>query len=115
MPIVSLSEVNNALRLDLVIDGPPSFDTSQIDDIEAKIAQAEDIVLDYLKNPDDAVYWDTDTAPDRVKAATIIVVDCLLKGDEIGNRILAGLQGGTDGLANPVVALLYRMRDPAIA
>jgi N-acetylglucosamine kinase-like BadF-type ATPase len=115
MPIVSLTEVNNALRLDIPADASEAVDQGLVDDVEAKIAQAEDIVLDYLKNPDDAVYWDYETAPDRVKAATIMVVDCLMKGDENANRILAGLQGATDGLANPVVALLYRMRDPAIA
>lgn len=114
MALVTLSEVNNALRLDLETDASSS-DGGRVDDVEAKIAQAEDIVLDYLKNPEGSEYWETDNAPDRVKAATILVVDCLLDGGEAKMTMLAGLHGAQLDISNPIVALLYRLRDPALA
>lgn len=117
MTIVTLSEVNNALKLDLDINADPSAeqDTGRIDDIEAKIAQAQDIVLDYLKNPTGSEYWDDETAPDRVKSACILVIAALMGDDEKQTEMLSALQGGADSLANPIVALLYRLRDPALA
>lgn len=115
--LVTLSEVNNALRLDLDLEADPSADQDggRIDDIEAKIAQAQDIVLDYIKNPDGSEYWDAETCPDRVKAATILVIGALLGDADKQTEMLSGLQGGEANLANPIVALLYRLRDPALA
>jgi hypothetical protein len=108
MPIVTREQVQNALRM--------SADDGDIgDDLAAKISQAEDIVLDYLKFPAEAAYWDSETAPERVKSAIIMVVGCLLDEYENSNELLSGLQGGPQSLANPIVALLYRLRDPAIA
>lgn len=117
MALVTLSEVNNALKLDLDIDADPSEnqDMGRIDDIEAKIAQAEDIVLDYIKHPEGSEDWDEDTVPGRVKAAVILVVGALMGDDEKQTEMLSGLQGGEVTLANPIVALLYRLRDPALA
>lgn len=114
MAIVTLSEVNDALHLDLETDASAN-DGGRVNDVENKIAQAEDAVLDYLKNPAGSEYWETDTVPDRVKAATILVVDCLLDGGEAKMAMLAGLHGAQVDVSNPIVALLYRLRDPALA
>lgn len=112
MALVTLAEVNDALHLDL---DDASADDGRVSDVEAKIAQATDIVLDYLKNPSGSEYWDETTTPDRVKAATIMVIDCLIDGGPDSMAMLGGLQGVQAGVANPIVALLYRLRDPALA
>lgn len=104
MALVTVDQVNLALRLDL-IDGD-----ERIPDIELKISQAEDVVLDYLKKPD--ADWDEDTVPPRVNAAVLMVIQSLLDEANTGG-LLPGIGSGDP--KNPVVALLYRLRDPAIA
>lgn len=112
--LVTVEQVNNALRLDLDLGDPPAGDgdADRIADIESKIEQATDIVLDYLKMAPDDV-WTIETVPPRVSAAIIIVVRCLLDDSEDSLAMLSGLSGAD--LSNPIVALLYRLRDPAIA
>lgn len=104
MALVTRSQVNLALRLDLV-EGD-----ERIPDIDLKISQAEDAVVDYLKKPNHG--WDETTVPGRVSAAVMLVVQSLLDEANTGG-LLPGL--GTGDPKNPVVALLYRLRDPAIA
>ena len=120
MSLVTVEEVDNALRLDLAADigGDPSGDTgdtSRLDDVILKIAQAEDIVLDFIQpKPDPA--WTESTAPPRVKAAIIIAVRCLLDESEENTAILSGLAGGdVDPAKNTIAALLWRLRDPSLA
>lgn len=112
--LVTVEQVDNALRLNLANDlGDPSgddADTSRLDDITLKITQATDIVLDYLKKGDDE--WTVDTVPGRVSAAIILVIGSLYD-DGAKAELLQGLAGGD--LANPVVAILYRLRDPTLA
>lgn len=113
--LVTVAQVDAALRLNLEADlGDPSGDggdDARLQDIELKILQASDIVLDYVTHPDKGT-WTAETAPGRVTAAVILVVKCLF--DDAGEaRLLAGLSGGD--LNNPLVALLYRLRDPVLA
>lgn len=104
MALVTLDQVNLALRLDLA----PNDERTP--DIELKISQAEDAVIDYLKKPDHG--WTPETVPPRVMAAILLVVQSLF--DESATaEMIAGL--GTGDPENPVVALLYRLRDPALA
>lgn len=116
--LVTVAQVNRALRLDLegdLGDNPSADDgdTDRLEDIEAKIDEATDIVLDYLKMDAAYVEWTADTVPGRVGAAIIMVVDCLLDDTPEKQQMLAGLSGGDRN--NPIVALLYRLRDPAMA
>jgi hypothetical protein len=104
MALVTLQQVNLALRLDLV-DGD-----ERVPDIELKIKQAEDAVLDFLKKPDHG--WTAENVPGRVSAAIMLVVQSLLDEANTGG-LLSGL--GTGDPKNPVVALLYRLRSPVIA
>lgn len=117
--LVSVEAVNDALRLDLDFDIAPyagDDEASRVADVVAKIAQASDIVLDYLKHPAGSDTWTYDTTPERVKAATIIVVRCLLDDADDSMAMLSGLSGLDQGnLKNPIVALLHRLRDPALA
>lgn len=104
MALVTLDQVNEALHLDLV-DGD-----ERTADVEMKIAQAEDAVLDYLKKPDHG--WTPETVPPRVTAAIMLLIQSLYD-DSATPEMISGL--GTGDPRNPVVALLYRLRDPAIA
>lgn len=117
--LVTVEQVNNALRLDLeddVLDSSgDDADTSRLDDIVLKISQATDIVIDYLKLDPEYVEWTAETVPGRVSAAIIMVIDCLLDDSEQKAAWLAGLQGGSPDPRNPIAALLHRLRDPALA
>lgn len=104
MALVTVDQVNLALRLSL------ADNDERIPDVELKIRQAEDAVLDYLKKPD--ADWDEDTVPARVNAAVLLVIQSLLDEANTGG-LLPGLGSGDP--TNPVVALLYRLRDPALA
>lgn len=105
MALVSLSQVKAALRIT----------SNDLDaDLELKILQAEDMVLDFIQ-PRPNPPWDVETVPGRVTAAVIMAVDCLIDGSEEKLAILAGLSGvGTDP-KNPIAALLWRLRDPSLA
>jgi len=110
MPLVTVEQINDALHLDLQSSGSPAeFDDERLADVELKIGQAEDMVIDYLKRPDHG--WDETTVPGRVSAAIILVVGALF--DDNKAELLSGLSSGD--LNNPIVALLYRLRDPALA
>jgi hypothetical protein len=76
-------------------------------DLELKMVQAEEIVIDYLKKPDHG--WTEVTVPKTVQAAVLLVLTALF---DVRNGI-----GDGDYLApnGPVARLLSRHRDPAIA
>ncbi|KSV72939.1 hypothetical protein N182_28860 [Sinorhizobium sp. GL2] len=104
MALVTLDQVNLALRLDLVDND------DRIPDVNLKIKQAESAVIRFLKKPDHG--WTEETVPGEVSAAILIVIQSLLDEADTG-AMLAGL--GTGDPKSPVVALLYRLRDPALA
>lgn len=64
--------------------------------IVSKIEDATSIVLDYLKISDEP-----DPVPNFVRAATLLAVEALFDGG--------------DPLSDPVLRMLHRYRDPAIA
>lgn len=114
MALVTLAQVNGALKLDLV--GGPTFNTDERkSDIELKIKQAEDIVLDWITEIPDAPWTDA-TVPGRVSAAIIMVVGFLLDDEsEAAQAALSALADGTASTKNPVAALLWRLRTPTLA
>lgn len=120
---VTVEQVNNALRLGLELDIDPSgpdADPSRLDDIELKIIQAQDMVIDYIKKTEEQIeeleWTSPSTVPGRVSAAIIITIKCLLDDSEESNAMLSGLSGTIPADArNPIVALLWRLRDPALA
>lgn len=115
MALVTLAQVNSALRLGLQ-GTPPSFTTDErTPDVLLKIDQAEDIVLDFIQpKPDPA--WDALTVPARVTAAIIVAVRCLIDESDENTAILSGLSGGDVDLSkNTIAALLWRLRDPSLA
>lgn len=99
--LVTLEQVKSSLRVDFI-----DSDT----DLALKIEQATDAVVDYIKKPDHG--WTVETVPGRVSAAIILVVKSLFDDSEKA-ELLSALAGGE--LKNPVVSLLYRLRDPALA
>lgn len=104
--LVTVEEANDHLRLDL--EGTDDeFDDERLPDLELKIAQASDIVIGYLKKPDNT--WTAQSVPPAIKAATLLVLSALWEDRE----------GTGDGdFLRPdgaVARLLVRHRDPAIA
>jgi hypothetical protein len=113
--LISLQEINQALRLDLFGTPPTYAADPRTPDILRKIAQAQDIVLDFIQPAPDPE-WDEETVPARVTAAITIAVRCLLDDTEDSMAMISGLSGkdGTD-MKNPIVALLWRLRQPSLA
>lgn len=113
--LITVAQANAHLRLDLQSDGnsPPAFDDPRLPELQDKMEQATDTVLDYLKvDQASPPKWDEDSVPPRVRAAILIVLKSLYDDRDAG-EMLAALANGD--LRNPVVALLYRLRDPAMA
>ena len=116
MALVTVAQVNMALRLGLNL-GAATGD--RYDDIVMKIEQAENIVLDYITVPEKDE-WDIgdDNVPPRVASAVIMTVRALLDDSPDGSSAawLSGLAGTTPtSITNPIAALLWRLRDPALA
>jgi hypothetical protein len=107
MALVSVDSFTARVKIDL----DPTGQDDRLPDITLALAQAEDAVIDYLKNPDHG--WTDSTVPARVGAAIMLVAQALYDGGEMGSKMLSGL--GTGDPSNPAVALLYRLRDPALA
>lgn len=107
--LVTLAQANLALKLDLTQSGSPlEFTDARTPDIELKLDQAEGIILDYLKAAADG--WTSETAPVQVTASILRATQALYESDD---AILAGLYD--NDRANPIVGMLQRLRDPALA
>ncbi len=114
MALVTLAQVNAGLRLDLQGEAPGFADDPRTPDVTLKIAQAEDIVLDFIQpKPDPA--WTDETVPPRVTAAIILAVGYLLDDSEDAHEALAALSGHDLNSRSPIVGLLKRLRDPSLA
>lgn len=107
--LVTLEQVNLALKLDLTQSGSPlTFTDARTPDIELKMDQAEVAILRYLKVEDDE--WTAETVPAEVTAAILLATKGLYDGD---HALLSGLYDNER--TNPIVGLLQRRRDPALA
>jgi hypothetical protein len=96
--------------------------TADDKDLQMKLDVAHDVIEDYIKqrrDDDDGVTWaatvdawDSDTAPARVRQAIVLQFADLyrFRGDDTDAP-----KRGPGELSQGVVALLYRLRDPAIA
>ena len=78
-------------------------------DLADRAEEATAIVVDYLKTPNHG--WTVETVPANVRAAVLLVAADLW--ERRGTGMKAG--GEETGLTATVKALLYRMRDPAMA
>jgi hypothetical protein len=81
----------------------------QDEELAAKVTDASDTVVDYLKRPDHG--WDETTAPGQVQAAVLLVLGALWSQREGVGQNAADL----DPISPAVASLLRRMRDPALA
>lgn len=114
MALVTVAQINAALRLDLQGEAPGFAADERTPDVELKIKQAEDIVLDFVQpKPDPA--WTGETVPGRVSAAIILAVSYLMDETDAGNEALAALAGGDPSAQSPIVGLLRRLRTPTLA
>lgn len=110
MPIVSLEEINETLKLDLETDGnsPPEFIDDRVDAVEACLEQADDIVREFLKV--DADDWPPEDVPLRHKRAVIIAFEALFDDHQ---DWITGLQA--DPPSGPIAAILRLDRTPTLA
>lgn len=110
MSVVTIEEINAAVRLDLQDDGgsPVEYTDDRLLDVEQTLAHAEDIVREFLKV--DATAWPPDEVPDRFKRAIILAFKALF--DDEPDWITA-LQASPPG--GPIAALLRFDRVPTLA
>lgn len=110
MPVVSIDEVNAALRLDLQNDGgsPVDWTDERMLDVERTLADAEDIVRMFLKV--EATDWPPDEVPDRYKRAIILAFKALF--DDEPDWISALQDSPPSG---PIASLLRFDRVPTLA
>jgi hypothetical protein len=98
MALISKDQAKNHLLID--------YDDRDAD-LEMKMQQAEEIVIDYIKRPYHG--WTEQTVPKTVQAAVLLVLTALFDDRD-------GTGEGDYLTANgPVARLLSRHRDPAIA
>lgn len=114
MALVDLDQ----LKAHLKISG-----TAEDDDLEIKLAQAEAVVLSYVNqrvsDADDwsetVAAWDEETVPAVVQAAILMQAGELYRyrGDDEAADTHQKREHGM--LSSYVMALLYRLRDPALS
>jgi hypothetical protein len=84
-----------------------------------KAEQATDACLDYLKFPLGWELWTPETVPRRLRAAVLLQLEDLYANrgaDATGPTPTSAGDRLADGYLSPrVTALLYRLRDPALA
>lgn len=100
--LVTLEQARMHLRISDTVEDDP--------DIQMKLEQASDIVLDYIKQRD--APWTPTTVPRPVQAAVLIMLSRLFDDRAAGvenNQVALGY------LPPSVTALLHRYRDPALA
>lgn len=108
MALVTAAEYDYRFNMNL----DPNGQDDRLPNVERGLMEAESIVTKYIGAQFDEDWTDV-TVPLGIKSAILIVANALLDGGENGNAILAGLS--SSDLKNPVVGLLMRYRDPAIA
>jgi len=98
--LVTLEAAKAHLRVD---------DDTQDDEVETKLNDASDIIVDYLKRPDHD--WTDETVPGQVRSSVLLVLGALWENREGVGQYAEEL----DPISPAVVSLLMRMRDPALA
>jgi hypothetical protein len=95
--LVTLEQAKRQLRVDYDDDDS---------EILLKAEEASDIVVDYIKRPDHG--WSDRTCPGHVRSAVLLVLGNLYgpRGDDVKTA---------EPLSQPVMNLLWRERDPALA
>ena len=125
--LVTLDQAKAHLRLPIleaVSPAPPP--TADDEDLQMKLLAAHEIVFDYLtqrisdSDSWEAVVdsWTAETAPRRVIAAILVQFTDLyrFRGDDSEEYARGSAYKRQEGALNPaVVALLYRLRDPALS
>lgn len=105
MALVTREQVMLGLRIEDEEDAP---------NVDLKIAQAQDIVLDYIQ-PKPNPAWTAETVPPRVTAAIILIIGYLYDDSPEAQEAIAGLSGEIGSKPSPLVGLLKRLRTPTLA
>lgn len=112
MSLITLAQAKAHLRIDTVSTSPMDADEA---DLLLKMAQAEHLILDYLKvlSVSPPEWTDETNVPPLVQAAILFQLGELyrFRGDDDGKA-----DRGPDGSLSPLVeGMLRRYRDPALA
>ena len=124
--LVTLDQAKAHLRLPILPAVSPAVVSVDDEDLQMKLLAAHEIVFDYLtqrisdSDSWEAVVdsWTADTAPRRVIAAILVQFTDLyrFRGDDSEEYARGSAYKRQEGALNPaVVALLYRLRDPAVS
>jgi hypothetical protein len=107
MALVTLAAAHKHIRADWTLAASPVDPRDA--DLQAKVDQASDIILSYLKIATSPPYYDDTTAPKRVQAATLLLVANLweFRGDDLNSP--------DEKTWEAIARLLIRDRDPALA
>lgn len=111
--LVTLAQAKGHLQINTPTVSPLD---SQDADIEMKLAQAEDIILDYLKvQGQSPPEWTISTVPPLVQAAILLQLAELFRfrGDDAGGGNTPVYEDGQ--LSPSITNILRRYRDPALA
>lgn len=105
--IPALVDIDKAMRHCEVTD------TERMDDIEDRVLQASDIVMDYIKLDEPPDDWYDDSSPAVLNAVPYLIQAAVLvvAGELFMNREASVV----DVLSPSVKSMLHRYRDPALA
>ena len=78
------------------------------DEVANKVAEASDIVLNYISERFRELGWDESSAPGVITAAVLLVFGALWEGRE-------GAEDSPEPISPAVERLLRRYRDPVVA
>lgn len=114
--LITLEQAKSHLRLSDWGESPSPEDT----DLQLKIDQATEIVIDYITRPNDIDWqeeiqsWTTTSVPKGIQAAVLAMTGYLyrFRGDDVAADIPKSQHGF---LPPDVVNYLHRWRDPAVA
>ena len=118
--LVTFAQAQAHLRLSASTDGSPSATDA---DLQLKIDQATEIVIDYIARPADAVWtatiesWNAVGSPSTIPPASVVAAVLLQLGDLYRYRgdDADEMRREPGALSPGVVSLLHRYRDPVLA
>jgi len=119
MALVTMQQAVDHLRVPIILGASPIDPMER--DLTLKLAQAEDIILDYLKIPATSPeHWTIEpdqpnTVPPRVQSAILLMLSELWRfhGDDVEGQGPAKIEDGQ--LTPTITSILRRLRDPALA
>jgi hypothetical protein len=115
-PLITLQQAIDHLRLPITPDQSSPEDNAMARDLTLKMAIAQQIILDYLKDRADESWEDESTTPPIIQGAILqqLAEEWKYRGDNPGS--VENAPKYADGqLSEKITNMLRRYRDPALA